>query len=226
MVEKKEIFRGGGAPESPSTSTPSSEPDALTLVIRSDAGFAASCLRLFQKGFFVSVGAGSSVRSLLHDVLGLEPAYIEQRITTIFLDGKPVDDPDGATLRDGSTLSLSGAMPGLVGAAMRRSGPVAALRSSITFGRLSGEFSGRALVRVKLFNMVLNDMGSGFLAAGVLLRTAELVDFLREQPVPPRPSCPEALVDGAPVPVSTLATALRTGFTRFSVLVEPPPDCP
>jgi hypothetical protein len=211
---------------SPSPSAPSGERDTTTLVMQGDAGFAASCLRLFQKGFFVSVGAGSSVRSLLHDVLGLEPAYIEQRITTIFLDGKPVDDPDGATPRDGGTLSLSGAMPGLVGAAMRRSGPVAALRASITFGRLSGEVSGRALVRVKLFNMVLNDIGPGFLVDGVLLRTAELVDFLKEQPVPPRPSCAEALIDGAPVPISTLAAALRTEFTRFSVSVQPPADCP
>ena len=211
---------------SPSPSAPTSERDAPTLVMRGDAAFAASCLRLFQKGFFVSAGAGSSVRSLLHDVLGLEPAYIEQRITTIFLDGKPVDDPDAATLRDGGTLSLSGAMPGLVGAAMRRGGSVAGVRSSITFVRPAGEVSGRALVRVKLFNMVLNDIGSGLLANGVLLRTAEIVDFLREQPVPPRPSCAEALIDGTPVPIPTLADALHTEFTRFSVSVKPRADCP
>jgi len=45
---------------------------------------------------------------------GLDEDYVTQRISTIFLDGKPVDDIDTLLVRDGAVLSLSAAMPGLV----------------------------------------------------------------------------------------------------------------
>ena len=49
------------------------------------------------------------------------------------LDGKPVDDIGAALVQDGSTLALSAAMPGLVGATLRRGGAYSSFRSAITY---------------------------------------------------------------------------------------------
>src|SRR5512137_27882 len=75
---------------------------------------------LLQKGFELKVCLGTPIGVLLRDGLGLTDEYIETRIQTVFLDGKPVDDINGALIRDGSTLALAPAMPGLMGAMLRR----------------------------------------------------------------------------------------------------------
>ena len=126
------------------------------------------------------------------------------------------------------TLSLSGAMPGLVGAAMRRGGPVAALRSSITFGRPDpGGLGTRTRPREAIQH------GAERYGAGIPRRRGTPADrgtrrcSLKEQPVLPWRPCAEALVDGSAGACSRpWPLALRTGFTRFSVSVEPPADCP
>jgi hypothetical protein len=56
---------------------------------------------------------------VLCDQFQVETDYLENRIKTIFLDGKPVDDEDKAVLKNGSTLALSAAMPGLVDSTFR-----------------------------------------------------------------------------------------------------------
>ena len=57
-----------------------------------------SFFQLLQKGFRVKTQAGCSVKSFLCEHLGLSPEYVEERIQTLFLDGKPVDDVDSALL--------------------------------------------------------------------------------------------------------------------------------
>ncbi len=69
-----------------------------------------------QRGVLVKARLGESIRSLLCKQFGLDPDYVKNRIQTAFLDGKPVDDFDSAIVREGSVLTLSGAMPGLAGA--------------------------------------------------------------------------------------------------------------
>ncbi|HME43442.1 MAG TPA: hypothetical protein VKF36_10185 [Syntrophorhabdales bacterium] len=146
-------------------------------------GFLSLFFRFLQTGFFLGASVGCSVRALLCEQLGLDEEYVLQRITTIFLDGKPVDDIDSAIVRDGATLSLSAAMPGLVGAAMRRGGAFASLRSSITANKRDVSVSrGAGFIRLKLFNMVMRELGPEFLKKGVVIRSPELVDFFKEQP--------------------------------------------
>lgn len=101
-----------------------------------------------------------SVEAFLCDRLQVDPAYVDERISTIFLDGQPVDDIKTAVIRDGSVLALSGAMPGLVGAVMRRGSFYASFRDSITRRSENGK-NGAVMgtVRVKLFNMVLKELG-------------------------------------------------------------------
>ena len=103
-----------------------------------DAGLLPVFFQLLQKGFRVEGNVGCSVRAFLCEQHGVAPEYLEKRIQTIFLDGKPVDDVDTAIVEDGATLSLSAALPGLVGAVMRRGGYYAPMRDQISY---KGEFT-------------------------------------------------------------------------------------
>ena len=87
---------------------------------------------LFQQGVIVKILTGDYQGSTF-PYLEIPAEYVENRIQTIFLDGKAVDDLGEAKVRDGSILALSAAMPGLVGATLRRGGAFASLRRSITF---------------------------------------------------------------------------------------------
>jgi hypothetical protein len=146
-------------------------------------GVLASFFTFFQTGFLLKAFVGCSVRDFLCEQLGLDEGYVAKRITTLFVGGKPVDDINLTIVKDGSTLSLSAAMPGLVGAAMRRNGPLAGLRSSITAEKKSASAlsCGTGLVRIKLFNMVMHELGEDFLQKGIIIRVSELTHFLREQ---------------------------------------------
>ena len=133
-------------------------------------------------GFLLGASVGCSIRSLLCEQLGLDEKYVSQRITTVFLDGKPVDDIDSAIVRDGATLSLSAAMPGLVGAAMRRGGAFASLRSSITANETDASMSPRpGIIQLKLFNMVMQELGPKFLEKGITVKSGDLLNFFKEQ---------------------------------------------
>ena len=128
---------------------------------------------LLQRGVPVRVGARRSVFSFLVEDLGFTPEYVRQRITTVFLDDQVVDVLEDTVLREGSRLALSAAMPGLVGATLRRSGPYAAMRAEITRSSEHGVDArtpaATTLIRVKLFNLLLEEMGPALLERGVLL---------------------------------------------------------
>src|SRR5512132_3164504 len=73
---------------------------------------------LFQQGVVVPITGSRSVSDFLVLDLGIDPAYIRDTVATVFVDSMVVDDLDRAMLHPGSTLTLSAAMPGLVGAAL------------------------------------------------------------------------------------------------------------
>jgi hypothetical protein len=133
---------------------------------------------LLQRGVMVSARIGSSIRSFLQNEIGVTSQAME-RIQTVFLEGKPVDDLDSAVLKDGSCLALSAAVPGLVGATFRRGGVYASFRSTITYRETgSQDLSGNGYIQVKLFNLLMKELGSDFLRRGVVLSFSELRDFL------------------------------------------------
>jgi hypothetical protein len=134
-----------------------------------------------QNGFAVTgVEVGCSVRAFITARLGMSPAFIRNCISTIFLDGKPVDDLDTAVIRDGSRLALSSALPGLVGATMRSGGVLASLRSSITYKETGICTGGKGTIHVKLFNMVMEEAGPDLLRAGILVSGPDLETFLQK----------------------------------------------
>jgi hypothetical protein len=141
-----------------------------------------SMFYILQDGFMVRALVGRSIGEFLREQYGLSREYIAKRISTIFLDGEPVDDVDTAILRDGSTLALSGAMPGLVGAVMRSGSYYASFRYSITH-RDSGETvkEEEGVIRIKLFNIVMSELGADFLRRGIYLDAIAMRDFLSGQ---------------------------------------------
>lgn len=130
---------------------------------------------LLQRGVRVRATAGRSVAAFLTDDLGLAADYVGTRIATVFLNDQVVDDIEEARLRDGSRLALSAAMPGLVGATLRRGGHYAAMRAAIT--RVAGAAPALAeqpvTIQVALFNLLLAEIGPALLARGVLLGREE-----------------------------------------------------
>ncbi len=172
----------------------------------------ALCTRfapLFSKGVGVRARTGCSIEDFVCGQLGISPEYLEERIQTIFLDGKPVDDYRKARVEDGSLLALSAAMPGLVGAVMRRGGYFASLRQSITYRADSSKTSVReGLVTVKLFNLTVRELGPLLLQHGLLIEAGDLIDVLTRFEASFREGCQSARYDGEAVDRETLLTRL------------------
>jgi hypothetical protein len=153
----------------------------LSLTLKPDSLKTLS--RFFQQGVLIKTLVGGSIQDLLIRDLGLTPEYLETRIQTIFLNGKAVDDPARAIVRDGATLALSGAMPGLVGATFRRGGTYASLRQAITLTATEEPVSEReGQVILKLFNLLVPEIGPLVLAKGFWITGKELDTFVENYP--------------------------------------------
>ena len=96
-----------------------------------EINFAANQLNQFfpllQRGVIIPAIVGGSLKSFLVDQLKIPDDYVTDRITTIFFNNCPVDELERTFIQDGSRVTLSAAMPGLVGATMRRGGFYAAV---------------------------------------------------------------------------------------------------
>jgi hypothetical protein len=152
---------------------------------------------LLQRGVRVMVQVGGSLRRLLEDQVGLNPEYMKERIKTVFLDGKPVDDWDSALVQDGAVLALSAAMPGLAGATLRRGGVWAGMRSQITHQENRSSISPEeGLVAIKLFNLLIPELGPFLLEHGVFLPREDWEEFQKGLPDEFWRGCREIRVDG------------------------------
>jgi hypothetical protein len=161
---------------------------------------------LLAKGFDVKTKIGCSVQELLCRHLGLSEDYLEQRLQTIFLDGKAVDDVKTAVVLQNSTLALSAAMPGLAGITMRRGGVYASMRHQITHKRnTTDEVIKNGTVVLKLFNLVARDIGSRFLTQGIWITGENLQNFFRKAPGHFWDGCLYAEIEGVEQEVNTLA---------------------
>ena len=153
---------------------------------------------LLQKGVTIEGHVGCSINTFLSKEMGVGPETIE-KIQSIFLDGSPVDDLDSAMIKDGATLALSAAMPGLVGATMRRGGAYSSFRSTITYHEINSEcVPGEGLVHLKLFNLLMAELGPGLLKKGVFVRSSDLTEFLSGQSADFWKGCKQILINGNP----------------------------
>ena len=161
--------------------------------------------KLLQQGFRVKARVGCSIKTLLCRQLGLSPEYLEERIQTIFLDGRPVDDVNSAIIEHGSTLALSAAMPGLAGATLRKGGLYASMRSQITYREATtSKPLEEGTILLKLFNLPLRELGPTFLKRGVGIKGKDLSDFFERQPDDFWAGCHMAQLGGKDLDVAEL----------------------
>ena len=142
---------------------------------------------ILQRGVTVPAVVGGTLKSLLCDQFSIPADYVTDRITTIFLDNRPVDDLEHTLIRNDSRVTLSAAMPGLVGATMRRGGFYAALRGGISHGTDNDTASNNnsGTIRLKLFNLLLAELGPLILARGLILTPQERFELLSNLPDQP-----------------------------------------
>lgn len=160
---------------------------------------------LFQEGVEVDVKAGCSIRELLIEQFGIAAEYLSSRIATVFLNHRAVDDMESALICDGAVLALSGAMPGLVGATMRSGGYYAAMRGGMTYqNEAAAPVVKTGTIKLKLFNLLLAELGPRLLSRGILLSAARWQEFLARQPEQFRVR--GYWLDGQPLPVDQLRT--------------------
>jgi len=170
-------------------------PENVSLTI--EAGLTTAFSQLLQNGFWLKGDVECSVKSFLCEQFGISPEYLEKRIQTIFLDGQPVDDVNTATVRDGSTLSLSAAMPGLAGAVMRKGGFYARMRDQISYKKEGMSCSARpGRVFVKLFNLPLQELGPLFLEQGIWIDGNIFKNVVTDRLDDFRTGCKEVLLNG------------------------------
>ncbi len=168
---------------------------AISLTVKTNEMF--SFFPMLQHGVMLKTSVGCSVKTLLCENCGVSPEYVEDRIKTIFLDGQPVDDIDTAILANGATLALSAAMPGLVGSTFRRGSHLAAFRSTITHQKADTPAQVQdGIVILKLFNLLIRELGPGFLERGVWIGKNDLEDFLKARPAEFLSQCRMISADG------------------------------
>jgi len=159
---------------------------------------------LLQQGVMLRTRVGCRIQVFPSEEIGAGEGTID-KIQSIFLDGRPVDDLSAATIKDGSVLALSAAMPGLVGATLRRGGIFSSFRNTITYHEDSVHCdSGKGFVQIKLFNLLMDELGPCLLKKGVYVRSSTLITFLSEQSPDFWQGCRRALLDGNAVGPETL----------------------
>ncbi len=161
---------------------------------------------LCQRGLRVPAQIGCTLQELLCGQFGLLPAYLQQRVKTLFLDGKPVDDPSRAFVRDGSIVALSAALPGLAGAALRRDGYLGLLRNSLTHREERSDIPLQdGSVTVRLFNLLIKEVGPILFGRGVLFYSRDLVQFFSGRSARFWEACRGAEMNGKEIAVKELA---------------------
>jgi hypothetical protein len=200
--KKKRMENFNQSESNPSQTQPSAM--QLCMVIRDD--LVPLFFRLLSQGVVMYVQAGSSIRELVCGQLGIREDYLDERIQTIFLNSKAVDDVDSTIVENGSTLALSGPMPGLAGATLRRGGLFSGMRSQISYDKsLSNAQKSTGKIYLKLFNLVVKELGPTFLQKGVWIPGKRLKQFTLENLDNLQTNFTSVQLDGKAFEISELA---------------------
>lgn len=175
--------------------------------------------RLLAGGIFATTTSGTSIHDYLADDMGIPPDYIRNRIQTIFLDGKAVDDVNATIIKKDATLALSAAMPGLVGATFRKSGYYSTLRKTISHDRRAATSSRQPIpFTLKLFNTIAGELGPELFTKGIQVSGTAFQDFIQYQKERFESACSSLTVDGKKLKVDDLLTdRWKTDWVHLSV---------
>ena len=180
------------------------------------------CSYLFQSGVLLKVQVGVSIKNLLCEQLSLDETYVDKRISTIFLNSQPVDDISKAIIKNNDTLALSSAMPGLIGATLRRNSHLAPLRDTITFKeyRNNDDIQAYDLIHLKLFNLILQEVGPLLLQNGVMVDFEEVIDFFQDKIFEETKESFAIYLDGETIGLNELRKCLQSSAEQQLTLLK------
>lgn len=154
----------------------------MKIVFTVEADHIGIFFELLFTGIIIHTQTGCSIRALLSGRLGIDNVYIDQRIQTIFLDGRAIDEIDHTIVESESVLALSGAMPGLAGAVFRKGGKFSPMRSTAEAGYKSqSKHLTDGFLILKMFNQVAADIGPLFLQNGIYVSGGIFHRFLNQK---------------------------------------------
>lgn len=195
--------------EAISSRTPATSGGTSSLTLTVQPFLVSRFFRILQRGFTLRTRLGRSVAEVLCSELALSEEFLDTKVQTLFLNGKAIDDPHTAMVSDGAVIALSSAMPGLVGATLRRGSTYAAMRSQITYDRTESSLSrAEGTITIKLYNLLLDELGKTVLENGITIGRDLLADFLKDREEDFRTGCLSAVFDGAPVEPARVAHIL------------------
>lgn len=180
---------------------------------------------LTARGIHFEIPAGTSVKGLLQQVLPAGEDYIEDSIQTVFMDCRAVDDIENTLVRKDCTIGVSSAMPGVFGAAFRKKGVYSGLRCGYPETRDPRETENPekpAVVTLKLFNKVAEDLGKAVLAGGIYMDAQEFLKFWKQQQGVLEKECSRAIIDGKPAEPGQIPELLegKTGDIKLEILTD------
>jgi len=193
------------ASDQTSSATKSGDIPAVTLSLVVKEEMVPIFFQLLGHGFSLNVQTGCSVKELLCRQFGIPEDYLDERVKTVFLNSGVVDDLSSAIVNEGSTLALSGAMPGLVGAILRSGGFYASMRSQISYNQNKPSSAPRAgKITLKLLNLVVKELGPAFLEQGIWFNGGGLQEFIKHHLEELKTSNAVSELDGEPVEINNL----------------------
>lgn len=193
--------------------------DILELAVTMSSRAVPRFLPLLGEGILAKGVDGETVEDFLVKTAGIPPTYLKERVQTVFLNGRALDDFSTARLADGAILALSAAMPGLAGATLRRGGFYAAMRRPISQDATSSTAgAGEIFITLKLFNMIASELGPEFMRKGILVSGDRLRDFVERQGRWVWNGCRSAMAGNQPVPIGRIAELIgNRRWIRLSI---------
>lgn len=181
---------------------------------------------ILQRGFYVINPVGISIKEFLTKQIGLSRQYIGYKLSTVLLDGKIVHDIGSAIIKSGSVLAFSSALPGFVGASLKRGSIRQSAGESNALKEINSPDSrDRGVFCVKLYNLPMLDLGPSFMRRGILLRSAGIAEFLKTQPDAFWMDCNKILLDGEEIdPVSLDAKNLSGTYEWLRLSIHLPEE--
>lgn len=173
------------------------------------------CSLLFQIGILLKVQISVSIKNFLCEQLGFDKTYVDNRISTIFVNGQPVDDIDTAIIKNNDTLALSSAMPGLIGATLRRNSYLAPFRDTITFKEYRNDsIQAYGLIHLKLFNFISQEVGPLLLKKGVMVDLEDVIDLFDDKMSEKINGHLDIYLDGKKAGLNELREILKSGVKK------------
>ena len=170
---------------------------------------------LFAEGVLIHSEPGQSLSDILCRRIGIPENYLHDRVQTVFLNGRAVDDFSGEPVRNNAVIALSAAMPGLVGAVFRKKGMLSPLRTfrlrqskDSVFENYAKE-TGLNQITLKLFNLIAAELAPEFLNNGILINKDQLLRYVDWKKAFLKKTCKALTVDGRPAEIDDLAVFLE-----------------